>query len=84
MHLVYTVLVFIGGPWDETRAPHPKQILLTSLWGEGAHAPQNFYRILNDLESLFEKIKQFLQNLFKIFLEFSKISNIYISFAKFS
>ena len=24
-HLVYTVLVFIGGPWGEARAPHPKK-----------------------------------------------------------
>ena len=76
VHLVYIVFVFIGGPRGEARAPPPQQVLLASLWGEGAHAPQNFYRIHNDLESLFEKNKQFLQNLFKIFLKFSKISNI--------
>ena len=51
----------------EARALHPKKILLASLWGRGHMPPQNFYRIHNDLESLFEKKKQFLQNLFKIF-----------------
>ena len=25
VHLVYTVLVFIGGPWGEARAPPPKK-----------------------------------------------------------
>ena len=58
----------------------PPQILLASLWG--AHAPQNFYRIHNDLKSLFKKNKQFLQNLFKIFLKFSKISNILYKLCK--
>ena len=62
--------------------PPPKKFLLASLWGEGAHAPQKFCRIHNDLESLFEKNKQFLQNLFKIFLKFSKISNILFKFCK--
>ena len=81
VHLVYTVLVFIDGPWGEARAPTQK-ILLASLWGEGAHAPQNFYRIHNDLESLFKKNKQFLQNLFKIFLKFSKITIILDKFCK--
>ena len=56
-----------------------------------ARSPQKFYRIHNDLESLFEKNKhigkfqkissKFVQNFLKIF----KISLIFhISFAKFS
>ena len=53
----------------------PKTNLLASL---GGTCPQNFYRINNDLESLFEKNKQFLQNLFKFFLKLSKISNYFI------
>ena len=64
--------------------PPPKKIFTGFALGEGTHAPQNFYRIHNDLESLFENNKQFLQNLFKIFLKFSKISNILYKFAKFS
>ena len=57
----------------KVRAPPPKKKIFYWLHLRGAHAPQNFYRIHNDLESLFEMNKQFLQNLFKIFLKFSKI-----------
>ena len=48
-----------------------------SVEGHGlARSPQKFYRIHNDLESLFEKnkqIKKFQKHLFKIFSNFLKI-----------
>ena len=74
--------IIIGGPWGAwgARAPTPpKKIFFYWLHfrGGGARAPQNFYRIHNYLESLFEKNKQigkfrkisskFLQNFLKIF-----------------
>ena len=47
VHLVYTVLVFIGGPWGEARAPPPQKkifFLLASLWGGrgGGTCPPKF------------------------------------------
>ena len=83
----------IGGPWGGGAwgGTCPPKILLASLWGGHVH-PQNFYRIHNDLESLFEKNKQigkvrtifskFVQNFFKKFSKFSKISNISYNFCK--
>ena len=49
----------IGGPWGrgmgEARALSPN---FTGSIGGEARAPQNFYRIHNDLKRLFEKNKQ--------------------------
>ena len=80
------------GPWGVGLGENvPPKILLSSL--EGWHVPappqkktNNFYRIHNNLGSLFEKNKQlekfrkisskFVQNFLKNFENFSKISNI--------
>ena len=66
VHLVYTVLVLIGGPWGEARAPHPKIFTGFNLGG-GNTCPPKF---LPDTMIWKVYLKR-ISNFFKICSKFS-------------